>query len=117
MQEVQLKLLQRCIRDLNALGCTFAIVDAEGNKYGELKVSEPKTKRDLIFKFGSIRKYIVPYIEHLNVGEVAEIPINQFGHEKIQGGTCSWFNRRYGGKSVTSTYNKEKNVLEVMRLA
>ena len=76
MQEVQLKLLQRCIRDLNALGCAFAIVDSDGNKHGTLEVNEPKTKRDLIFKFGSIRKYIVPYIENLNVGEVAEIPIN-----------------------------------------
>ena len=74
MKDVQLKLLQRCIRDLETLGCMFAIVDSEGNKHGTLQTVDPKKqKARLEFEYGSITRYLEPYIKDLQVGQVAEI--------------------------------------------
>ena len=118
MQDVQLKLFQRCLRDLNTLGCTFAILDAEGNKHGTLEVvDESRKKSRCEFEFGVITKYIEPFIQEMGIGDVVEIPINEYGHSRIQSTAGSWFFKRHGASSHTSTYNKEKNVLEFMRLA
>ena len=118
MKDVQLKLLQRCIRDLEALGCTFAIVDTEGVKHGTLEVAEPKSRKSRCeFEFGSVTKYLEPYIRDLQVGQVAEIPVNEFGYSRLQSTAGSWFNKKYGAGSQTSTQNKDKNTLELMRLA
>lgn len=117
MKDVQLKLLQRCIRDLEALGCTFAIVDPDQVKHGVLEVAETKTSRaKRAFEYGSVTKYLETYIKDLEVGQVAEIPVNEFGYSRLQSTSGSWFNRVRGVGSQTSTFNKEKNVLEVMRL-
>lgn len=117
MQEVQLKLLQRCIRDLNALGCTFAIVDSDGNKHGTLEVNEPKKKSRCEFEYGSVTKYLETFIKDMEVGQVVEIPVNEFGHSRLQSTAGAWFVQKHGAGSQTSSHNKEKNVIELMRLA
>jgi hypothetical protein len=120
MQDVQSKLLQRCIRDLGILGCMFAIIDADGQRHGTLeikKIKQPKQpRRKLAFPFGAVSKYNEQFIKDLKVGDVSQIPINEFGHLRIQACVSGWFCRTHGVGSHTSTYNKEKNILEVMRL-
>jgi hypothetical protein len=118
MKDVQLKLLQRCIRDLEALGCTFAIIDLDGAKHGTLEVVDPKARKAKSeFEYGSVTKYIEPFVKDLKIGEIAEIPVNEFGHARLQSVSGSWFYRVHGAGSQTSTHNKEKNTIELMRLA
>jgi len=117
MKDVQLKLLQRCIRDLETLGCTFAIIDPDQFKYGTLEVAEPKsTRAKCAFEYGSVTKYLEPYIKEFEVGQVVEIPVNEFGYARLQSTSGSWFNRVRGIGSQTSTFNKENNTIEVLRL-
>ena len=118
MHDVQLKLLQRCIRDLETLGCTFAIVDADNQKHGTLEVVEHKDRKAKSpFEFGAVSKYLETYLKDMKVGDVTEIPVNEYGFSRLQSVTASWFCYRYGNRSHTTTQNKDKNVLEVMRLA
>lgn len=115
MQDVQLKLLQRCIRDLGILGCTFAIIDSDGQKHGTLEVVEPKKNRSQ-FEYGAVTSYVESFIKDMKIGDVVEIAVNEFGQHRLQSSIASWFIYRHGVGSQTSTFNKEKNILEVMRL-
>jgi hypothetical protein len=73
-----------------------------------------KAKR--AFEYGSVTKYLEPYIKELEVGQVVEIPINEFGQHRLQSTSGAWFNRVRGIGSQTSTFNKENNTIEVLRL-
>ena len=118
MKDVQLNLLKRCIRDLETLGCTFAVIDLAGVKYGTLEVVESKPRKAKPqFQFGSVTKYLETFIKDIKIGEVVEIPVNEFGHARLQSTAGSWFSKKHGKGSQTSTYNKEKNIIELMRLS
>lgn len=118
MLDIQKKTLQKAIDLLDTLGCSYAIIDLDGNHYGTLQVNQPKLskKAPLRFERGEIRRYLEQYLLTLKVGEVVAIPFGKFGGGTVQSSTAAWFHHRFGSGCQTSTMNHKTNCVEVLRL-
>ena len=104
MKEVQSATLKKTIALLTAMGCKFAVIDPDGEKHGDLEIIEPKERKRATpaFPRGEVHDYFIPFIENLQIGEVAEIPGGKYGAERIRGSICSWFVRHYGKGSANT---------------
>jgi hypothetical protein len=118
MLEIQKKTLQKAIDLLDTLGCSYAIIDLDGNHFGTLQVNEPKLRKKgpLRFERGEIKRYLEQYLLNLKVGEVVAIPYDKFGGHTVQGSAASWFHHKYGNGCQTSTLNHKTSCVEVLRL-
>ena len=117
MKEVQQVSLKKALAMLSAIGCTFAVIDPDGNKHGTLELAEPKTDRKRLspaFPRGEVSEYFVPFIDGMKVGDVVEIPAEKYGVERIRGSICSWFVRNRGKGSVNTFVTKDS--VQVMRI-
>jgi hypothetical protein len=118
MSSVKEKAFANVIKTLDALGCQYAIIDQEGNKHGTLAIEEEKQKRRVtVYPLGEIRNHIRPYVDDMKVGEVREVPYLEYGYERIRSNIGAWFIAKNGTGSCTTTINKEKGVVEVLRIA
>jgi len=115
MKEIELKTLNNAIRLLNAIKCSYAIIDTDGNKHGTLEIAEKKTERR--YPHGSITKHVKEYIKHLSPGEFLEIPVGSFDFETIQSVACSLFHKYWGKGNYTTCGVNENTALQVLRLA
>ena len=115
MKEIELKTLNSAIRLLNAIKCSYAIIDTDGNKHGTLEIAEKKIERK--YPYGSITKHVRQYLKELDVGDYLEIPIANFDFETIQSVGCSLFHQSWGKGNYTTCGVNENTALQVMRLA
>lgn len=116
MLEIQKKTLQKAVDLLDTLGCSYAIVDLDGNKYGTLNVNPPKSKKAPIrFEYGEQRQYVESFVKDMKVGDVVIVPWVKYG-KALQGSIGSWFCKKYGQGSQTSTLNNKTQSIEVLRL-
>ena len=117
MKEVQQVSLKKALTMLTAIGCTFAVIDPDGNKHGTLELAEQKSDRKRLspaFPRGEVNDYFRPFVENMKVGDVVEIPAGKFGVERVRGSVCSWF-VRYRGKGSANTF-VTKDTVQVMRI-
>ena len=117
MKEVQLASLKKALATLNILGCKYAVIDSDGNRHGDLEiVQKPERKRaSPTFPRGEVHDYFAPFIENLEIGEVAEIPSGKYGVERIRGSVCSWFVRNRGKGSANTVVSG--NNVQVLRIS
>jgi hypothetical protein len=116
MLDIQKKTLQKAIDLLDTLGCSYAIIDLDGNNYGTLQVNQPKGKKSPIrFEWGEQRAYVEGFLKNMKVGEVVIVPWDKYG-KSLQGSIGSWFCKKYGAGSQTSTLNNKTQSIEVLRL-
>ena len=116
MLDIQKKTLQKAIDLLDTLGCSYAIVDLDGNKFGTLDVNQPKGKKAPIrFEWGEQRAYVEGFVKDMKVGEVVIVPWGKYG-KSLQGSVGSWFCKKHGQGSQTSTLNNKTQSIEVLRL-
>jgi hypothetical protein len=117
MLEIQKKTLQKAIDLLDTLGCSYAIIDIDGEKHGNLDVNEPKNHKRSPSKFphGEQREYVDSHVRNMKVGEVKEVPWGKYG-KCLQGSIGSWFCKHHGAGSQTSTLNNKTQCIEVLRL-
>ncbi len=118
MLDIQKKTLQKAIDLLDTLGCSYAIIDLDGNSYGTLQVNEPslRKKSKSIFPYGEVAAYLTPYLSKMQKGDVVCVPIGKYNPQSLQGSVASWYFKRFGAAAQTSTINRTKNCIEVMRL-
>ncbi len=117
MKEVQKSALDKAIVWLKAAGCTFAIIDADGNKHGELEVTEKKKKRASLYPHGELAGYVAPFLKNIKAGEVVDVPLGKYDRKTIMSTCSSWMCRFFGNGTHTAAFNKEKNVVEVLRVS
>jgi hypothetical protein len=118
-------LFQKAVSTLIAFqkqGVKFKIVMPNGQEFGELEIVKEKVRTRVVSKFrprGTIRNYIMPFIEHMKVGDVCVIPmpvnIPDFDSKKLLSsvsGTCCyrWGN---GHAIVAPTLNGGVELLRV----
>ena len=114
---VQKKTLNSAIELLNALGCSYAIVDSSGQKYGNLEINQKKerTRAPSEFPHGEKREYVNRYLKDLPVGGCTLIPWGKYG-KGLQGSVLSWFCKTHGNGSGTTMLNHSKEHIEVLRV-
>ena len=118
MEQIKVTTLRKAIALLEACGFQYAIIDGDYVKHGQLDVVEPKppAKRGpLAFPYGEVSQHIKKYIpDEVAVGDVLEIPIEQYGTERIRSSTLNTLSRRYGHNKFTSVIDNGN--VQVMRV-
>jgi hypothetical protein len=117
MEEVKVKYLRQVVATLEGMGCVFAIIDTDGNKYGKLQTTEPRKRQKSEHPPGTLLNHIRKHAKFpLQLGEVVCIPCGQFDPLRLQGSLMSHLCIKFGKGSYTSTGNKAAKMLEVMRV-
>lgn len=116
MSGVKQQTLTRALNMLNAIGATYAVIEQDGTKHGTLEVAEPK-KRGSKYAHGELSKYVSGYMKDMNITDVYEIPFGKYEGEEVRSAAVSWACYHWGNGTVTSATIKEKNIVEVLRIA
>ncbi|MGI9143102.1 MAG: hypothetical protein ACR2IJ_07905 [Fluviibacter sp.] len=118
MEQIKVTTLRKAIALLEACGFQYAIIDGDGVKHGELDVPAPKppAKRGpLVFPYGEVSEYIKKHIpDDVAVGDVLEVPIQQYGTERIRSSILNLLSRKYGRNKFTSVIDNGN--VQVMRV-
>ena len=117
MKEVQKSALDKAVIWLKAAGCTFAIIDADGNKHGELDVVEKKKKRASLYPHGELASYVGSFLKAIKPGEVIDVPLGKYDRKTIMSTCSSWMCRHVGNGTHTAAFNKQNNTVEVLRVS
>lgn len=117
MKEVQRIALEKSITWLKAAGCTFAIIDADGNKHGELDITEKKKRRPTEHPYGELSSYVGPFLKDIKPGEVVEVPLGKYTRKVAQSSCSAWMCRHFGNGSHTTSYNPKTKHVEILRIS
>lgn len=118
LTKAQVDMLGRIAHALHGMGCQFVIVTPDGEKYGTLEAKEPKAaRRPLKHPFGAKSSYVRPYLEKLEVGQVAEVPVTgtEFTPSEVISACSALACRLWGNGQATSAYNDKTGMVEVLR--
>lgn len=107
------KALSNAIKLLNAIGAQYAIKDAEGVVHGDLKAVAKQKKAPPKYPYGSISKYVRPYLEACAVNQTVTIPIGQFDIDHVYGSSSSMATKMWGNgcHKVGTTIDKKAVLL------
>ena len=118
MKDIQLKELQRAIKFIDALGCTYKIITPEGEEFGVLEVKQTggKKRAPLRYPFGEIARFYKPQLNlQAEIGDVQEIVFGKFAPEDIRSGVCALLSKEWGKDSYTTSITD--TCVEVLRTA
>lgn len=116
MSQIQENTFKRALTLLDSMKCVYLIIDPLGNKHGILEIKEQSTRASSKFPHGERVAYVRQYTENMMIGNVVEIPFDKYDASAIQTSACSCMFRKWGVGSVTTTINRPKKVVEVMRI-
>jgi hypothetical protein len=118
MSQIQEQALKRAIALLEGMKCSYAIIDPLGNKHGLLAVKEPIVRNGVRkHPHGERSAYVRTYLSPMNVGDVVDIPLGKYDALDVQASATSAAHRMWDKGSVTTTINRPKQVVELMRIA
>ena len=117
MSNIQELALKRAIAMLEGMKCSYAIIDPLGNKHGLLAVKEP-TVRSGVRKYphGERSTYVRFYLAPMMIGDVVNIPFGKYDALDVQSSSTSAAHKMWGKGSVTTTINRPKQLIELMRI-
>jgi len=102
---------------LEGMKCSYAIIDPLGNKHGLLVVKEPTVRSGgRKHPHGERSAYVRAYTSTMMVGNVVEVPFGKFDALDVQSSSTSAAHKMWGKGSVTTTINRSKSVVEIMRI-
>lgn len=109
--------LKRAIALLEGMKCSYAIIDPLGNKHGLLAVKEPAIRSGgRKHPHGERSTYVRTFISSMKVGDVVNVPFGKFDALDVQSSSTSAAHKMWGKGSVTTTINRPKQLVELMRI-
>lgn len=117
MSQIQEQALKRAIAMLEGMKCAYAIIDPLGNKHGLLEVKEPAVRGARKHPHGERSTYARSFISSMQIGDVVSVPFGKYDAFDVQSSSTSAAHKLWGRGSVTTTINREKQVVEIMRIA
>ena len=117
LNKAQLEMLGRMGHTLTNMGCQWVIITPDGEKYGNIREEDKNKRRPLKHQWGVKTAYVRPYMETLEVGQVAEIPVDSSGFtpSEIINACSSLACRLWGNGQATSAYNSKTDMVEILR--
>ena len=112
ISKLEIMAIQNAINMLNARGCVYTVIDPNGDKYSNMPEEEIKKK---IIRTQSFKEYVNPILDKLNVNDFIAVPFDKYDGPKLQANLCARANSRWGSKSVITSINREKKVIEMIR--
>ena len=108
---------KRAVAILEGLKVPYAAIDALGVKHGTLEVKEPiKRTGGRKYPHGERSEYVRKFLLDMKVGDVVMIPFDRYEAIEVQSSATSTAHRLWGSGSVTTTINREKSQVEVLRI-
>lgn len=118
MSQIQEQALKRAIAMLDGMKCSYAIIDPLGNKHGLLAVKEPAVRSGgRKYPHGERSSYVRTFVTAMNVGDIIDVPFGKFDALDVQSSSTSAAHKLWGKGSVTTTINRPKSVVEIMRIS
>jgi len=118
MSQIQEQALKRAISMLEGMKCSYAIIDPLGNKHGLLAIKEPVVRSGVRkHPHGERSTYVRTHLNPMMVGDIAVIPFGKYDALDVQSSSTSAAHKLWGKGSVTTTINRTKQVVELMRIA
>ena len=116
--ELEQKALNRLLEGLRNIGCSYVVIDKDGADYtyGDAFKKERQKKGSKYGRYGALREYYGPWLKDLDPGDTVEIPAKHFDLLDIQSGVCAKAVTDWGPGSCITSMNRDKNVLEVLRV-
>ena len=118
--QVVMKTVHEALNKLRVTNCAFKIMLPDGEIVEhDMDRFKPKKAitRNRTYKHGELKERYYPYLANLQVGEVAEIPYDDvIPFAALQSSATAFLSLLWGNGSYTSSTNKEKQVLEILRL-
>lgn len=116
MKEIQVRELQRAIKFIDALGCTYKIISPEGEEFGTLEVKPQSKKRPLRYPYGELVNFYRPQVRlDAAIGDVQEVAFGKYAPDDIRSGVCSLLSKEWGNGTYTTSITNTS--IEVMRTA
>ena len=114
MNELKTRAITSLLQGLQNLKCSYLVVMEDGKRYefGNLKQKKARGK----YEYGAMRKYYGPLIDGIQPGEVVEIKGNAFDVIDLQSGISAWGSQKFGKGALMTSVNRDKNVIEVLRI-
>jgi hypothetical protein len=115
--KLEQKALDHLLKGMQNLGCSYVVIDKDGADYtyGDAFKKDRK-KKGYKYGFGALREYYGPWLKELQPGSSVEIPCMDFDIKDIQAGVASQASDIWGNGSYMTSMNREKNIVEVLRL-
>jgi hypothetical protein len=118
MSQIQEQALKRAIAMLEGMKCSYAIIDPLGNKHGLLVVKEPAVRSGgRKHPHGERSTHVRTFVTSMKIGDVVDVPFGKFEALDVQSSSTSAAHKMWGKGSVTTTVNRPKSVVEIMRIA
>lgn len=118
MSQIQEQALKRAIAMLEGMKCSYAIIDPLGNKHGLLAVKEPIVRSgSRKHPHGERSTHVRTYITPMMIGDVVSVPFGKYDAIDVQSSSTSAAHKMWGKGSVTTTINRAKQVVEIMRIS
>ena len=112
---IKTKTIENVVKILRALNAQYKIITEDGTEYGELVVANQKPKRrPRQYPLGHFSNYVKPYLQKLNVGDVAEVPLGEFD-SKMLASRVSCVGIQMWGKGNCTVHMTPTHV-EILRL-
>jgi hypothetical protein len=116
MSQIQEQVLKRAIAMLEGIKCSYAVIDPLGNKHGLLDVKEPAVRGGRKHPHGERSGYVRGFISAMKVGDVVDVPLGKYDAFDVQSSSTSAAHKLWGRGSVTTTINRPKHVVEILRI-
>jgi hypothetical protein len=130
MKTIQQITLEKAVKQLNAIGAKYIIIEENGNKVANIAVETllpppppPPALPEIHARtrtqkpgrrFGELVQHYRPFIEHTAVGQVATVPADKFDLLDLQGAVSAWASQHWGkGNHTTTIYNGEVQILRM----
>ena len=110
--KLELQAVQNAINMLHSRGCLYTVNVPNGDKYSNMPDIEERKK---IVRTQSFKEYVNPILDNLKVNDFIAVPFDKYDGPKLQANLCARANSRWGSKSIMTSINKEKQVIEIIR--
>lgn len=116
MSDLRNEAIKRAVLLLQASKAKFKVIAEDGTEYGDLAIAPPVSgiKRKRMFKSGELQAHYKPYLDKLEPGDLASIPILSYPPESLRSAITAAACNRWGKGSAMSCV-REDNV-ELLRI-
>lgn len=117
MNQIEKNVLAKVNHVLQSLGLKYAIVDSDGNKHGELNVTQEKKvkRRRSVFPLGELRDHIMPHLKSILINTTKRVPCGKYPVESVRSSISSYATQMWGAGMYKTHVGADKTFVEVSR--
>ena len=95
----------------------FAIIDADGNKHGDLEVVLKSKKAPLAYKRGVLRAHITAQIKDMDINDIRLVDLGDLDFDHVYASVSSTAFTMWGPKAHQVTGDKEAGEIYIQRIS